>query len=103
MNPFQYLEPKSVDEACRLLGELGEQVKVIAGGQSLVLLLKQRVITPEYLIGIKALNELDYLTTDRDTIAIGALTTHRTVETSPIIKKELPMLSDYQGGNTEGS
>jgi CO/xanthine dehydrogenase FAD-binding subunit len=96
MNPFQYLEPQSVEEACRLLGELGEGVKIIAGGQSLVVLLKQRVISPEYLIGIKALNELDYLTADRGAIAIGALTTHRTIETSPIIKKELPMLAEME-------
>ena len=96
MKPFQYLEPQSVDEACQLLGELGERAKVIAGGQSLVVLLKHRVMTPEYLLGIKALHELEYLTTDQDTIAMGALTTHRTIETSPLIKKELPMLVDME-------
>jgi len=96
MKPFQYLEPQSVDEACQLLGEFGERAKVIAGGQSLVVLLKHRVMTPEYLIGIKALHELEYLTTDQDTIAIGALTTHRTIETSSLIKKELPMLVEME-------
>lgn len=96
MNSFQYLEPQSVDEACHLLGELGERAKIIAGGQSLVVLLKHRITTPEYLIGIKALHELEYLNTDQDIIAIGALTTHRTIETSPLIKKELPMLVETE-------
>jgi carbon-monoxide dehydrogenase medium subunit len=96
MKPFQYLEPQSVDEACQLLGEFGERAKVIAGGQSLVVLLKHRVMTPEYLIGIKALHELEYLTHDQDTITIGALTTHRTIETSSLIKKELPMLVEME-------
>jgi carbon-monoxide dehydrogenase medium subunit len=96
MKPFQYLEAHSIDEACQLLGELGERAKIIAGGQSLVVLLKHRMTSPEYLLGIKSLHELEYLTTRQDAIAIGALTTHRAIETSSLIRKELPMLVDME-------
>ncbi len=96
MKSFEYLEPKNLDEACKLLLELGEGVKLIAGGQSLVVLLKHRVLTPTYLIGIKKLRELEYLTNNQKTINIGALTTHRAIETSSLIQKEFPMLVDME-------
>jgi carbon-monoxide dehydrogenase medium subunit len=96
MKKFEYLEAKSVDEACQLLAELGEEAKLIAGGQSLVVLLKHRVISPEYLIGIKTLRELEYLTNNKDTINIGALTTHQAIEASQIIRKEFPFLVEME-------
>jgi len=60
------------------------------------MLLKHRVITPKYFVGIKTIRDLEYLTNNQNTISIGALTTHRAIETSPIIKKELPMLVDME-------
>jgi aerobic carbon-monoxide dehydrogenase medium subunit len=96
MTPFQFIEPENLEDACRLLGELGTSAKIMTGGQSLMVLLKQRLVTPDYVIGIKKLQELDYLTADRDRIAIGSLTTHRQLETSPVIEKELPMLVEME-------
>jgi carbon-monoxide dehydrogenase medium subunit len=63
-----------------------------------MVLLKQRLVSPDYVIGIKGLQELDYLSSYSDRISMGSITTHRTLETSPVIKKELPMLVEMERG-----
>ncbi len=93
MRPFEYLEPVSVAEACSLLSERKEEAKILAGGQSLLPLLKHRLIAPRYIISIKGLSELEYITAGQDSIRIGTLTTHEAVETSPLIKERFPMLA----------
>ena len=55
MKPFEYLEPRSLDEACSLLSKYKGEAKILAGGQSLVSLLKHRLISPSYIINIKGL------------------------------------------------
>lgn len=96
MRPFKYLEPKTVPEACSMVAEHGEAAKLLAGGQSLIPLLKQRFITPEYVINLKGLPGLDYLSNGQGSLKIGALTPHRTIETSPLIKSIFPMLSEME-------
>jgi len=96
MRPFQYLEPVNLVEACSLLSERKEEAKIIAGGQSLLPILKQRLIAPQYIISIKYLSDLEYITAVQDSIKIGALTTHRAVETSFLIKERCPMLAEME-------
>lgn len=97
MYGFNFLRPESAEEACKLLAEFGDRAKIIAGGQSLLILLKQRLISPEYLISIKDLRELDYIKWDNGPILrIGALASHRSVETSPLIKKEFRVLAEAE-------
>ena len=61
MKPFEFLEPKTLKEACSLLSEHKTEAKLLAGGQSLVPILKQRLLAPKYIINIKGLSELDYI------------------------------------------
>jgi carbon-monoxide dehydrogenase medium subunit len=95
---FEYLAPKTLEEALTLLSQYDEEeCKVIAGGQSLLILMKQRLLTPQYLIDIKGLSELDYIDyDDKKGLRIGALTTHRAVEKSPVIQKEFSVLSEME-------
>jgi carbon-monoxide dehydrogenase medium subunit len=97
MRNFEYLTPESVEEACFFLSQHQDEAKVIAGGQSLLILLKQRLIEPSYLIDLKPLTRLDYLSFDeKNGLEIGAMVTHRSIETSPIIKKHYGVLSQLE-------
>jgi carbon-monoxide dehydrogenase medium subunit len=95
---FEYFTPKTLEEALKLLSQYGEEeCKVIAGGQSLIILMKQKLITPEYLIDIKGLSDLAYIKLDeKEGLKIGALTTHRAIEKSPVIQKEFSVLSEME-------
>lgn len=96
MHGFSYLEPASVEEACSLLSRYKEKANILAGGQSLVVLLKTRMISPDYVINIKNLKELDYIRDNAKSVKIGALTTHRTLETSALIKQRFPVLVEAE-------
>jgi len=97
MRTFKYFSPKDVKSVCTLLSEHQGEAKIIAGGQSLVILLRQKLIHPTYLIDIKAIEELNYIQYDeKEGLRIGALTTHRTLETSPIVMREFFMLSEME-------
>jgi len=94
MKPFNFLEPNTIEEACSLLSRYKEEAKLIAGGQSLLPILKQRLASPNYLInllGIAGLNHIDY--DDKEGLRLGALVTHRTLEKSPLIQEKFPVLS----------
>jgi aerobic carbon-monoxide dehydrogenase medium subunit len=95
---FEYLTPKTIKEALELLSQYDEgDCKVIAGGQSLLVLMKHKLITPTYLIDIKGLSDLDYIKLDdKQGLKIGALTTHRAIEMSPVIQKEFAVLSEME-------
>jgi len=97
MKEFEYFSPQDVKEAYTLLSQYPEKAKIIAGGQSLLILLKQRLITPSYLIDIKGISDLDYVRyDDRDGLRIGALTTHRTLETLPVVRERFFMLAEME-------
>ncbi|MEU3712963.1 FAD binding domain-containing protein [Streptomyces catenulae] len=81
---FRYHRARDADGAVRLLAELGEEAKALAGGQSLVAMMAYRLARPRHLVDIGGLRELDRLRTDADgALRVGALTTHHTVERAP--------------------
>lgn len=89
---FDYSRPGSVAEAVRLLGELGEDGKVLAGGQSLVPLLSMRLAAPHHLVDINRLTELAYLRVDGDVVRVGALARHAEVLASAEVARAQPLL-----------
>jgi aerobic carbon-monoxide dehydrogenase medium subunit len=91
--PFTYRRAGSLDEALALLVENGEDAKLLAGGHSLLPLMKLRLAGPGTLVDIGALRELSYIRDEGDTIAIGALTRHRELEASPLLARDAPLLA----------
>ena len=89
---FDYVRPESVDAAVALLGERGEEASVLAGGHSLLPVMKLRLAVPELLIDIGRLEELHYVRLDGDEIAIGAGTRHATLGSSELLDVECPLL-----------
>ena len=93
MKTFEYVPVKTVKEACDLLLQYGEKAKILGGGQSLVTLMKQDFLRPAYIIDIKGIPDLDFIRFDEtDGLRIGALTTHRSLETSDIVPERFSML-----------
>jgi len=90
---FAYERPSSVDGALALLAEHGEDASVMAGGHSLLPVMKLRLAAPELIIDISKLAELNYVTVDGDEVAIGAGTRHSVVERSEVLAAESPLLS----------
>jgi carbon-monoxide dehydrogenase medium subunit len=96
---FEYFSPKTLKEALALLDEYQDECKVIAGGQSLLILMRQRLIMPEYLVDIKGISEMSYIKSDaKEGLRIGALTSHRTIETSPEMKNGFGILAEMERG-----
>jgi carbon-monoxide dehydrogenase medium subunit len=94
---FEYFAPKTVEKALSLLSRYKEEAKIIAGGQSMLVVMKQRLLTPEYVIDIKGITALDYVKYDGGKgLRIGALTIHRTIEKSPVIQKHFGVLSEME-------
>ena len=89
---FEYLAPTTIGEACNLLLELGEGAKVMAGATDLIPPMRDKAIAPEYLIDLKKIPGLDQLTYEEG-LKIGALTTLRTLETSPLVKEKNPAVA----------
>jgi aerobic carbon-monoxide dehydrogenase medium subunit len=95
--PFTYRRASSVDEALSLLVEHGEDAKLLAGGHSLLPLMKFRLAAPEVVVDIGRLPELRYIRTDGDVIVIGAMTRHHDVHTDPLLADEAPLLAHVAG------
>lgn len=91
---FEYVAPTSVEEAVRLLRSHGDDAKLLAGGHSLIPLMKLRLASPKYLIDIGRIPGLAYIREDGDAIAIGALTTHSDIEHSELLRARVPVLSE---------
>lgn len=96
IHDFEYFAPKTLKEAFALLDKYQDDCKVICGGQSLLVLMRQGLVTPPYLISIKGIAELSYIKDDKDGLKIGATTTHRAIEKSPVIKKKYPVLAKME-------
>jgi carbon-monoxide dehydrogenase medium subunit len=90
--PFEYIRAGSVEEAVGLLQQRGEDAKLIAGGHSLLPMMKLRLAAPALLIDIGRLDGLRYVRDGGDHVAIGALTRHRELETSELLASEAPLL-----------
>ena len=93
---FDYRRATSVDEAIALLGELGPEARVIAGGHSLLPMMKLRLAAPEHLIDINDLADLSYIRREGDEIRIGALTRHRDLYESALLSEHLPIVTDAE-------
>jgi len=91
--PFDYKRASSAAEAISLVVEYGDDAKFLAGGHSLLPLMKLRLAQPAILIDIARLTDLSYIRDAGDHIAIGAMTRHHDVEHSPILAEHVPLLA----------
>ncbi|HEY3239415.1 MAG TPA: xanthine dehydrogenase family protein subunit M [Acidimicrobiia bacterium] len=94
--PFEYERATSVDHALALLERHGPEARLVAGGHSLLPMMKLRLATPEYLIDINDLADLDYIRVDGDAIAIGAMARHATLLSSPVLAEHYPIFTDAE-------
>jgi aerobic carbon-monoxide dehydrogenase medium subunit len=91
---FDYIAPKSLDEAMRALTAHGEEAKLLAGGHSLLPLLKLRLANPRLLIDLSRIPGLGGISEQDGKIIIGALATHYQIESSELLKKKCPLLPE---------
>jgi aerobic carbon-monoxide dehydrogenase medium subunit len=95
MRPFEFLRPASVAEACAMLAEHGDEARPLAGGTSLVLLLRQRLADPRHVVHIGKLEALRGIRVDGEgQLRIGALATHAEVAAHPLIRERFPVIAD---------
>ncbi len=94
---FDYVRPSSVDDAVRALAEGGEDAKVIAGGQSLLPLLRLRLAYPELLVDVGGLGDLRGVWDEGDSLLIGALTTHDDVMRDPLVAAHCGLIAQAAG------
>ena len=91
---FDYIAPRTLDEAMRALAAHGEEAKLLAGGHSLLPLLKLRLANPKLLIDLGRIPGLSAISQQNDQIVIGALATHYQIESSELLKKRCPLLPE---------
>ncbi|MGN6813161.1 MAG: FAD binding domain-containing protein, partial [Thermomicrobiales bacterium] len=91
---FTYLTPRSVPEALGFMQEHGDEAKILAGGQSLIPLMRFRLAEPKYLIDINKIAGLSGVTMRDGYLAIGALTREVELHNSPLIREHFPLLTD---------
>jgi carbon-monoxide dehydrogenase medium subunit len=92
---FDYLEPATLSEAFSLLQQHGDDARVIAGGTSLIIWMRQRLLMPKMVIGLGRIPEFDTITFDRqEGLRIGAGARHRDIELSPAVKQHYPLLHE---------
>jgi carbon-monoxide dehydrogenase medium subunit len=94
---FDYQRVTSVDEALGLLATHGDEAKLLAGGHSLLPLMKLRLAVPAVLVDVGRLRDLSYVRDAGDHIAVGALTRHRDLETSELLASQVPILAHVAG------
>lgn len=93
MIPFEYRTPKTLKEVHRELKEFGTDAKLIAGGTALVIMMKQRLVRPSCLISLRSVRGLNGIAQKDGGLRIGGLSTHREVETSSLVRRQLPLLA----------
>jgi len=91
---FEYFSPRTVDEALELLTRYGEDAKILAGGQSLLPMMKLRIASPRCLIDVNRIEALTGLRRAGDRLVMGALCRHADVATSPLVREHLPLMRD---------
>ena len=91
---FEYFDPPTLDEAVALLGRYGDDAKLMAGGQSLLPMMKLRMVSPAVVVDLWRVPELDFIRRDDNVVRIGAMTTHFELHSSPLIQSTLPALAD---------
>ena len=90
---FDYVKASSADEAISLISEHGDEAKLLAGGHSLIPMMKLRLAVPSVLVDIAGVRDLSHVEDRGDHIAIGALAKHRSLETSDLLIAQCPMLA----------
>lgn len=91
---FAYHRPQSIAEALTLLADLGEDARPLAGGHSLIPMMKLRLATPEHLVDLAGIGDLKGIRTEGDSIVIGAMTTQHDVITSDLVSLKIPILHE---------
>jgi carbon-monoxide dehydrogenase medium subunit len=94
---FEYTRVDSVDEAVQALGQHGEDAKILAGGHSLIPLLRLRMAFPSALVDIGRVNEMRGVRDDGDQLVIGAATTHDEVQHDDLVRRHCPVISEVVG------
>jgi carbon-monoxide dehydrogenase medium subunit len=92
--PFAYARPTTVDEALQAIASGGEDVKIMAGGQSLIPVMRLRLAAPETVVDLSRVAELRGVRDDGDAIVIGAMTTHADVLADPLVKQFAPLIAE---------
>jgi carbon-monoxide dehydrogenase medium subunit len=91
---FEYLRPTSVAEAARLLARHADEAKILAGGHSLLPMMKLRLASPAVVIDIGRLSELQNIREQNNTLILGACATHYAAETSDLLRRRCPLLAE---------
>jgi carbon-monoxide dehydrogenase medium subunit len=93
MRPFDYVEPETLEEALALLADDPDDTLVMAGGTSLVILMKQHLVRPSRVLGLRRLAQLREIGESREGLALGALATHGTLARSEAVRRHAPALA----------
>ncbi len=91
---FEYYAPASLDETISLLQKLGPEAKILSGGQSLIPMMKLRLASPQYIVDINRLPDLNYISNSDGNLRIGALARESDLEVSPLIRSGFPLIAD---------
>jgi carbon-monoxide dehydrogenase medium subunit len=94
--PIEYERATSVEQAIQKLNEYGYGARLLAGGHSLIPMMKLRMANPEHLIDINGLHELDYIERDGDVVRIGPLTRHATLQRSELLAELFPIFAEAE-------
>src|SRR5215470_19954295 len=94
---FDLLQPRSLAEASELLLKHRDEARPIAGGTTLVILMKQRAVHYPYLVDLQSIPGLNRIAQETDGIRIGALATQRAVELSPLVRNSVPVVTQAFG------
>jgi carbon-monoxide dehydrogenase medium subunit len=94
---FEYARASSVEEATKLLDKFGEDAKILAGGHSLIPLMRLRLSQPSALVDINGIKDLEHIKADGSKLHIGALTRHVEIQNSQVVKDKLPLLAEVAG------
>src|SRR5215211_220522 len=91
---FDWKEPRSLDEVHALLGEYGDDAKIMAGGTALILFMRQRLLQPAVIVSLRSVPDLKTVEAPNGGVRIGALVTHRQAEIHPLVVERFPALHE---------
>jgi aerobic carbon-monoxide dehydrogenase medium subunit len=92
--PFAYARPTTIEEALQAVADGGEDVKIMAGGQSLIPVMRLRLAAPETVVDLGKVPELRGIRDEGDAIVIGAMTTHADVVADPLVRQHAPLIAE---------
>jgi carbon-monoxide dehydrogenase medium subunit len=92
--PFEYHRPKSVDETLGLLARYGDEARIVAGGHSLIPMMKLRMAQPEHLVDLRHVADLDFIREDAGSLVIGAMVTQTALITSALVRDKCPIIPE---------